>query len=225
MLKRILAAGLAVLMLAGCGAKNKQPNDLPSEASGVEFQFQELSKYAYTMALEPSTFSSQTRTFGINIPEDYDCDFVSETELEDIYTLYPSDHSGGTATITVTTGPNSLSDYFGTDDPKELENLIKPVLFPTEDVHAGRVKAVVEDFEYQMVNNWSGTAFGMNAFFVEFINEDDKEHSLRFFLCNDELNENYYSLAIDADIPMDDKDKVEDYKAMIFSLKLLGSMA
>ena len=126
------------------------------------------------------------------------------------------------AAIKVTTGPNSLAEYFGSEDPKELEDLIKPVLFPTEDVHAGLVRAVVEDFGYQLVNNWTGTAFGMNAFFVEFIDEESKNHALRFFLCNDKLDENYYSLTINADLPMDDKSKIEDYKAIIFSPKMMN---
>ena len=222
MFKRLLAVGLALMVLAGCGTKNRQPNDLPSEAAGVEFQFKELSEYAYTMALETSTFSNQKTMFGINIPDAYDCDFVSETELEDNYILYSSDNSEGSAAIKVTTGPNSLAEYFGSEDPKELEDLIKPVLFPTEDVHAGLVRAVVEDFGYQLVNNWTGTAFGMNAFFVEFIDEESKNHALRFFLCNDKLDENYYSLTINADLPMDDKSKIEDYKAIIFSLKMMN---
>jgi hypothetical protein len=225
MKKRLFAAATAALvMLAACGRQSAAPAPDDSISggelvqSGAEFPFERIEDSVFTMIYEPRSDAVTGVHFGLDMPEGYDTDWTGDAAFDANYTIFDVESSRVLGTVKITTAPPDLAAHYGESDPEEIRNLMLSTFFVTEDVYAGLKKAIVEDFEYDLVLDWTGTAYEWPAFYLEFIDEDAKTRALRFYMCNGEFDEKFYALTINANLPMDDAARLADLRRIIFSL-------
>lgn len=233
-LSGLLAA--LVLLTASCGSKNtplpdskpavpgssavSEKKDTPSDAvrSGIQFAFTDLDDYAFTMMYEPRSDAKTKMPVGLNIPRDYDCEWLGDTEFDSHYNIFEYKTKEELARVRINTAPPDLEAFFKTEDRARIRELMRPSFYPVEDVYTGLKKAVVEDFEYKLITDWTGTAYGWNAFFIEFVDEDTNTHALRFYTGNDAFDEAFYAFEYRADLPADDAAAIALAKDVLFSL-------
>ncbi len=239
---RFLPLMLAVVLaLSACGGESSpassssqaEPASSGRELSGLivdgKFAFASLEDALFTMEYEPASGSVTAQHLGLEFPSTMNTDWVGDQDCVSNYTLYDGTDAPGSektqyGTVTISTAPADLAAYYGTDDPAAQLEAMKAHYFPTADVFEGRKKAVVEDFGYELVFAEQAVfeELGWNGFFIEFINQDTNTRSMRFFVCNDEMNEKYYSFAADVDLPADDEALANRYRATLFSLRVMG---
>ena len=235
MMRTILSLTLAVmvLMTSACVTNGSVPPSSsapPSSASassnasktpvqnGGEFTFAELGDYAFTMMFEPRSDAKNQHPMGVNIPRDYDSEWLGESEFDSYYNIFEYKTKKDLARIRINTAPPDLEGFFKTEDRARIRELMRPAFFPTEDMYSGLKKAVVEDFEYKLVAEQMGTAYGWDAFLIEFIDESTNMHAIRFYTCNDMFDEHFYAFEFKADIPADDAAAIQLARDVLFSL-------
>ncbi len=121
-------------------------------------------------------------------------------------------------TVTVTTVPSDIAGYFGTSDINEIQEQMKPDFFETDNMYNGLKSDIVDGFGYELPVDVTGKAYGWNAFYLEFISRDLGKHSIRFYICNDEMNQDFYSMMIKFDIPLEKEDMIPLMRKVLFSL-------
>lgn len=239
---RIFPLLLAVVVaLSACGTSPAESSSSSQTAQGTsgrelsgliadgKFVFTSLENALFTMEYEPAVGSVTAQHLGLEFPNTMNTDWIGDQDCVSNYTLYDGSDAPGSektqyGTVTISTAPPDLAAYYGTDDPAAQLEAMKARYFPTADVFAGRKKAVVEDFGYELVFAEQAVFedLGWNGFFIEFIDPDTNTRSMRFFVCNDEMNEKYYSFAADVDLPADDEALASRYRATLFSLRTMG---
>ncbi|GKH49242.1 hypothetical protein CE91St46_03530 [Eubacteriales bacterium] len=238
----------ATLLLAACGSNSSSAPEAssgsesaPSQSSapngGVfshlirdgKFVFTPVADAHFTMEYEPPATAVTGQHIGLDFLKTMNTDWLGDQDFIANYTLYDGSDAAGSekkqyGTVAITTAPPDLAEYYGTSDPAEQLERMKAHYFPAADVFVGRKKAVVEDFGYDLVFAEQATfeALGWDGFFIEFIDPATNTRSMRFFLCNDEMNEKYYSFAANVDLPADDEELADRYRATLFSLKTIG---
>ena len=234
-MRTILSLTLAalVLMTSACKPNGNALPSLsapPSSASvsskasenpvqnGGEFTFADLEDYAFTMMFEPRSDAKNQHPMGVNIPRDYDSEWLGESEFDSYYNIFEYKTKKDLARVRINTAPPDLEEYFKTEDRARIRELMRPAFFPTEDMYSGLKKAVVEDFEYKLVADQIGTAYGWDAFTIEFIDESTNTHAIRFYTCNDMFDESFYAFEFKADLPADDAAAIQLARDVLFSL-------
>lgn len=223
MTKRYAAALLAVaLFVTACGRDSSSApvSDAEREPAreSIEFEFADIDNPGYTMLYEPVAGALPQTDYGLNMAQSTDSDWVSDVEFNSNYIIYDSDTKTQRGTVQVRTGPPDPAAQFGTSDPEEITDAMRPSFFPARDVHESLRRAAVEDFGYKLLVEQSGTAYGLSASYIEFVDEESQNHALRFYMSNDQINENFYSMEIRADLPAGDQELIDLYRAIIFSL-------
>ncbi len=247
---RLIALILAgALALTACKASSSSPAPSPSESgasgSGVEplapgefptlvkdgkFVFVPLEQVfpdadlIFTMEYEPAATAVTRQHLGLQFPSGMDTDWLGDAGVNANYTIYDTKDREVRGTVKITTAPPDLAAQYGTSDPAEQLEMMKSSYFPAADVFTGLKKAVVEDFGYELVFAEQAVAesLGWNGFYLEFIDRGTATRSMRFFVCNDEMNEKYYSFTANADLPVDDEEMANRYRSCLFTLVPMG---
>lgn len=244
MIKRFLAAFFAVMMLAACGSNANQQSTADSSSSQGKFDnlipeddtvsdtgnrpivkdgkicFAPIENATFTMDYEPRQASVTKNHFGLNFVKPVDTNWLGDNGLDAMFDIHEYTDNTVFGSVKITTAPADLAEYYGTSDETELAEKMKADFFTAENYYNGYRKNVAEDFGYEIVKEGYGEAFdgGWNAFYVEFIDKDSKNCGMRFYLCNDEINEKFYSMMISVDVPMDDAERINKYRGIIFTL-------
>jgi len=238
MIKRVLAIMLAVMMLAGCqsSAKPKTPSepieiDLASTEGytptiidevvkdGV-MQFKPLDFATFTMDYEPRQGSFVVNHFGLDFVFPCDTNWLGDEGLKAKFDLNEKgvDVYGS---VDITTAPRDFKEYYGTEDMKTIAEKVSAEFITAESYYNETLKAV-KDSGFEVVKEGYGQAFPesdvWNAFYIEYIDSEKNNCAFRLYLCNDEINENFYSMEVKADVPKDETDKVDMFRSIIFSL-------
>ena len=231
MIKRLLCLCLCICLLVSCGSQTNvsepsgadgMPMDFSvSEQSGIKFSFESPEDSIYTMLYEPLSDAKVQAAFGICILDGYESDWTGDTDTTSSYAIYDPETKETFATVTVQTAPPDPKSYYGVTTDEEVLHEMQPSFFTAENFHAGLRKNIVEDFGYDLMIDWLGTAFGAPTGYLEFADPDSGTHSMRFYLCNDNLSEYFYSFTIRADVPAEDEEKIRDLRTMIFSLHIM----
>ena len=222
MSKRFFVLLLALLFLVGCSQSSvPSGSDIFTEQSvreDIDFEFKSLDNYLFSMVFDPRPDALTQLSFGFNIPDGFDADWKGDSEYDAHYAIFEESSQKHIASIRVNTPPPNLAAYYNTDNPNEiLDNMISQ-FFETENAYSGLKSSIVEGFEYDLLVDWTGTALGYSAYYMEFINPDSQSHALRFYLSNDELDETFYAFEFKADSPMDDQEQIDLLRSILFSL-------
>ena len=236
MIKRIAALVLALMLLAACGAKpveksepktfeidlmgNFTPNKIEEVLVDGVFNFQRVEGASFTMDYEPRVDSYVLNHFGLDFGLPTDTNWLGDDATQAKFDI----NEKGTdvyGSVTITTAPKDLKAYYNTDDIKEVAIKVNEEFLTTEKQYE-LLQAEYGDANFEVVMEGIGLAFPeqdvWNACYVEYKNTEDNLRSMRLYLCNDEVNEKFYSLAISADLPGDDEERIEKYRSIIFSL-------
>ncbi|MBP1556674.1 MAG: hypothetical protein J6A76_02045 [Oscillospiraceae bacterium] len=243
MIKRILAAVLAVMMLAACSgnpgstqqaaasSQGKFDNIIPEEdtvsdtgsrdiVKDGKICFAPIENATFTMDYEPRQGSVTNAHFGLNFVKPVDTNWLGDNGLDAMFDIHEYTDNKVYGSVKITTAPADLAAHFGTSDEKLIAEKMKADFFTAENYYNGYRKNVAEDFGYEIVKEGYGEAFegGWNAFYVEFIDKESNNCGMRFYLCNDEINEKFYSMMIQVDVPADDAERINKYRGIIFTL-------
>ena len=242
MIKRVLALMLALMMLAGCGASepasSKEPVKIeigPAEEysptvvdevvkEGV-FQFKPLNGSNFTMDYEPRQGSYVVNHFGLDFVFPCDTNWLGDEGNQAKFDL----NEKGTdvyGSVTITTFPKNYEEYYGTSDKDAVQKKLEEEFVTVADYYAESRNAV-EAAGYELVKVGVGDAFPgtdiWRAFYLEYIDTDKGNCSMHLYLCNDEINEKFYSMEIKADIPKDETERIDMFRSIIFSLKAINA--
>lgn len=232
MIKKGVALLLAMVLLASCQsapsgsstASSSSQSGSSGEAVGhIEngrFVFKQLEDPVFTMDYEPRQGSVTMQHFGLNFPEGKDTDWLGDNGFDTRFDLHENKSSKAYGSVIITTAPADLAAYYNTSDPQEQIDQMKSTFFTTDTYYEGLRKNIVEDFGYELIVDEKGVAFdgGWNAFYLEFIDKESGNHALRFYMCNDQLNEKFYAMTIKVDVPVDDTENLEIYRNILFTL-------
>ena len=235
MIRKSVAMALLIAVLAACGApsagsssgaisSSEAPSATSSESTNLvengKFVFKQIPDPLFTMDYEPRQGSVTMQHFGMNFPDGVDTDYLGDSGFDSVFNLHNAYTDQVYGTVKITTAPADLAAYYNTTDPAELLNQMQATFFTTQNYYSGLRKNIVEDFEYELVIDESGVAFdgGWNAFYLEFIDKDSGNRGLRFYMCNDEIKEKFYSMTISVNVPMDDAQTINLYRDIIFTL-------
>lgn len=246
MIKRIFAALIAVLMLAACSgnpnaqqssadngssSQGKFDNLIPEDDAVADTGSRDIVKdgkicfapvenATFTMDYEPRQGSVTNAHFGLNFVKPVDTDWLGDSGFNAMFDIHEYTDNTVYGSVKITTAPADLAEYYGTSDEKLIADKMKADFFTTENYYTGYRKNVAEDFGYEIVKEGMGQAFegGWNAFYVEFIDKSSNNCGMRFYLCNDEINEKFYSVLISVDVPADDAERINKYRGIIFTL-------
>lgn len=239
MIKRILSLALVLLLIAGCGAKpapaekktfeieiggDFTPNTINEVMVDGAFNFQRIEGASFTMDYEPRVDSYVLNHFGLDFGLPIDTNWLGDDATKASFDI----NEKGTdvyGSVVITTAPMDLKAYYETEDLREIAIKINEEFLTSEKQYEA-LKAEAADKNYEIVMEGCGLAFPeqdiWNACYVEYKNTDDNTRSMRLYLCNDEVNEKFYSMSISADLPEDDADRIEKYRSIIFSLHARG---
>ena len=242
MIKRIFALVMALVLLAACGgAKPVEksepkatfeidlsgeyiPNVIDSVIVDGVFNFQRIETSSFTMDYEPRVDSYVLNHFGLDFGYPIDTNWLGDDDTKAKFDI----NEKGTdvyGSVTITTAPRDFKAYYNTDDPKEVAIKVNEEFLTTEKQYEA-FKAEIAEKNYEIVMEGCGLAFPeqdiWNACYVEYKNSKDNLRSMRLYLCNDEVNEKFYSMAVNADVPEDDAERIEKYRSIVFSLHARG---
>ncbi len=238
-MRRILILLLCLsLLLAGCGgsgspAASSAPVrvELPMDFSVVEqydteFRFSDPQGTYVTMIYSPVEDALLQLDMGMRLFDDFDSDDSPELSGEMVsgYTVYNRKNGDTVATVSIHTAPADPFVYYGVETQEEVARAMQSSYFKTENYYKGLRSNIAEDFNYALTADWTGSAYGLNMFYLEYFDTDKNTDSLRMYLCNDELNGLFYSMELKADVPRGDEALLEKMRAMFFSLKPMGTV-
>ncbi len=198
------------------------PTDFSGQKRDYAFPFEPLDDAVYSMALEASDLAVQQakHMFYLSITDTLDSGYLGEDEWNCRYTIYDLDTEVVYANITVHTTPPNLEGHFGVTGDEAVADELAPYIFTMQDKHDGILRGA-EDFGYEVVLDWSGTAFeGFNVSYVEFLNQDTEMHSIRMYVSNDKIDNLHYAISINVDIPQDDPEMLDLYRRILFSMSM-----
>lgn len=233
MMKKGVALLLALVLLAACqsapsgSSAGSEPASSQSSSAGVSggqvengrFVFKQLEDSLFTMDYEPRTGSVTMAHFGLNFPEGTDTNWLGDSGFDSLFDLHDTQTGKVYGSVVITTAPADLAAQYNTTDPAEQRDRMKASFFPTDVYYEGLKKNIVEDFGYELAVDEKGVAFdGWNAFYLEFIDRESGNHALRFYMCNDEMNEKFYAMTVKVDVPVDDAENLALYRSILFSL-------
>ena len=239
MMKKWIALVFALVMLAACGAssspttssapasESSQPassnnsSEAPLElVKDGKMVFKQLADPLFTMDYEPRQGSVTMQHFGLNFPDGYDTDWLGDSGFDAQFDLHNAKTDKVYGSVKITTAPADLAAYYGTSDPALLLEKMQSSFFTTEEYYKGLRNNIVKDFGYTLSQDAYGVAFdgGWNAFYLEFVDKDTGNCGLRFYLCNDQINEKFYSMMVTVNVPMDEKDTINTFRDIIFTL-------
>ncbi|WMJ83067.1 hypothetical protein ACS3UN_00375 [Oscillospiraceae bacterium LTW-04] len=232
MIKKGIALILAMVLLASCQSAPSSSSAAPSSsqsssssetADHIEngrFVFKQLDDPVFTMDYEPRSGSVTMQHFGLNFPNGTDTDWLGDSGFDTLFNIHEAETDQVYGSVVITTAPADLAAYYNTSDPQEQLNQMKPTFFTTDVYYEGLKKNIVEDFGYDLIVDEKGIAFdgGWNAFYFEFIDKESGNHALRFYMCNDQMNEKFYAMTIKVDVPVNDTENLKIYRDIIFTL-------
>ncbi len=243
MIKRVLALMLAIIMLAGCQSSakpkaSKEPIEIDIGSTegytptvidevvkdGV-MQFKPLDFATFTMDYEPRQGSFVVNHFGLDFVFPCDTNWLGDEGLTAKFDLNERgvDVYGS---VDITTAPRNFKEYYGTEDIKVIAEKVASEFITAESYYNESLKAI-KDSGFEIVREGYGQAFPesdiWNAFYIEYIDSEKDTCSMRVYLCNDEVNEKFYSMEIKADVPKDETEKVDMFRSIIFSLRGMAS--
>ncbi|MFV0496576.1 MAG: hypothetical protein ACK5L0_00185 [Candidatus Fimivivens sp.] len=228
MIKKGIALVFAMVLLASCQSAPASSNSSPEITSHIEdgrFVFKQLDDPLFTMDYEPRSGSATMQHFGLNFPSGTDTDWLNDSGFDTFFNIHEAATDKVYGSVVITTAPADLAAYYNTSDPQEQLNQMKSTFFTTDLYYEGLKKNIVEDFGHNLIVDEKGVAFdgGWNAFYFEFIDEESGNHALRFYMCNDQMNEKFYAMTIKVDVPVDDTENLKLYRDIIFTLHPMES--
>ena len=237
MLKKGVALLLAMVLLASCqsapsGSSAVSSSSQSSSSAGTaghiengRFVFTQLEDPLFTMDYEPRTGSVTKQHFGLNFAQGTDTDWLGDNGFDSLFDMHEAESDKVYGSVVITTAPADLAAQYNTNDPQEQLNQMQSTFFTTDVYYEGLKKNIVEDFGYDLIVDEKGIAFdgGWNAFYFEFIDKESGNHALRFYMCNDEMNEKFYAMTIKVDVPVDDTKNLELYRNILFTLHPMES--
>ncbi len=237
MLKKGVALLLAMVLLASCKSapssssavsSSSQSSSSAGTVSHIEngrFVFKQLDDPLFTMDYEPRTGSVTKQHFGLNFAQGTDTDWLGDNGFDSLFDMHEAESDKVYGSVAITTAPADLAAQYNTNDPQEQLNQMKSTFFTTDVYYEGLKKNIVEDFGYDLIVDEKGVAFdgGWNAFYFEFIDKESGNHALRFYMCNDQMNEKFYAMTIKVDVPVDDTKNLELYRNILFTLHPMES--
>lgn len=233
MIKKSVALFLTIVLLASCRGVDPKPSGSDSSPdssqSGADevvvyvengrFVFRQLEDPLFTMDYEPRPESVTMAHFGLNFPDGTDTNWLGDRGFESLFDLHDIKTEKVYGSVVITTAPADLAAHYNTADAAEQLNQMQASFFTTNVYYEGLKRNIVEDFGYDLVVDEKGVAFdGWNAFYFEFIDKESKNHALRFYMCNDEMNEKFYSFSVKVDVPEDDEENLKLYRDILFTL-------
>ena len=237
MLKKGVALLLAMVLLASCqsapsGSSAVSSSSQSSSSAGTaghiengRFVFTQLEDPLFTMDYEPRTGSVTKQHFGLNFAQGTDTDWLGDNGFDSLFDMHEAESDKVYGSVVITTAPADLAAQYNTNDPQEQLNQMQSTFFTTDVYYEGLKKNIVEDFGYDLIVDEKGIAFdgGWNAFYFEFIDKESGNHALRFYMCNDEMNEKFYAMTLKVDVPVDDTKNLELYRNILFTLHPMES--
>lgn len=192
-----------------------------------KFIFKQIDDPLFTMDYEPARAAKASQHFGLNFYDGIDTDWLGDSENVASFNIYLRADAAENiekteyGSVVLTSAPIDMKAAFGTDDAAEIAEKMKADYFTVESYYNGYKKNLVEDFGYEVVEDAFGVAYeGWNACYFEFINDVDNVRSLRFYSCNDKLDENFLSFSVRIDVPADDTEMLERLKGILFTFHL-----
>jgi len=194
------------------------------EQHDVEFSFAKQEDTYITMVYSPVEDAVLQLDIGMRLFDDFDSDESAALSDEQIsgYTVYYLEGGDTVATVTVRTAPANPYEYYGVTTEEEVARAMQSSFFTSENYYSGLRSNITEDFGYELTADWTGTAYDIPAFYLEYIDTDKNTRSMRMYLCDDQLNELFYAIELKADVPADNKALLEKMRAMFFSLYPMG---
>ena len=242
MIKKGLALVLVMVLLASCqsapasssmassseGAASSTSNSSGTTTGHVEngrFVFAQLGDPHFTMDYEPRSGSVSMVHFGLNFPEGTDTNWLGDSGFDTLFDLHEAKTDKVYGSVAITTAPADLAAYCNTTNADEQVNQMRASFFTTDVYYEGLRKNIVQDFGYELIADEKGVAFdgGWNAFYLEFIDKESGNHALRFYMCNDQMNEKFYAMTIKVDVPIDDTQNLDLYRNILFTLHPMES--
>ncbi|HWP51964.1 MAG TPA: hypothetical protein VN626_09755 [Clostridia bacterium] len=242
MIKKGVVLMLAIVLLASCqssptssstASSSSEAASSSSNSSGVatghfengRFVFTQIGDPLFTMDYEPRSGSVSMAHFGLNFPDGTDTNWLGDSGFDTLFDLHEAKTDKVYGSVVITTAPADLAAYYNTTNPDEQLNQMRASFFTTDVYYEGLRKNIVEDFGYDLIADEKGIAFdgGWNAFYLEFIDKESGNHALRFYMCNDEMNEKFYAMTIKVDVPVDDTQNLDLYRNILFTLHPMES--
>ena len=222
MLKKLFVLlAAACVILSSCSASGdivSQLEDKPTQ-EGIEFPQTPIEgDYAFDLVLEPRPDAVNNKSFTICIPTGFECDWVGDSQFDSNYSIYDAESGIKYASARVNTAPPDLAAFYGTSDEDKIHTDMISQFFAADNMHVGLRNNIVDDFGYELVVDWSGTAFGMDFFYMEFIDEGSSNHAIRFYMSNGIFDNTFYALEIRADLPMDNDELLDKFRETVYSL-------
>lgn len=229
MKRTVIAAAAVLLLLVGCRSKAPVESSIASEAVPATeatgflvdgaFSFAPLAD-AKTISLLPVAAANNQLSWEISLPAGIAAnDPVMIIPTDRLYSLYDTESKTAYGTIILHTAPPDLAAAYGSDDREEQLSAMKPNYFLAADMHEGYRKNIIEDFDYGLMADEFGTAFGGHAYYIEFDNPYDEQYGLRFYASSDVIDENFTSIQVNLNLPRNDRKAVELGRSIIFSLQ------
>ncbi len=233
MIKKGVALLLAMILLASCqsapsSSGSSAPSSSQSSSAGAtgghvengRFVFKQLEDPLFTMDYEPRTGSVTMQHFGLNFPDGTDTNWLGDSGFDSLFDLHEAKTDKVYGSVVITTAPADLAAQYNTSDPTEQLNQMRASFFTTDVYYEGLKRNIVEDFGYELLVDEKGVAFdgGWNAFYFEFVDKESGNHALRFYMCNDQMNEKFYAMTVKVDVPVDDAKNLELYRNILFTL-------
>lgn len=239
MRKKALALLLAAMLLSACGggqAPSSSSEPVEHEISfgeGYEpsvidevvgengvMLFRQAKGATFTMDYEARSGSAMPAHFGLNFVGSCDTNWLGDEGLQARYDLneFGSDVYGS---VVITTAPENPAEYYQTDDESVIKETMAAEFLNTEDTYELR-RGEIEEKGYEIVKEGYGRAFAnlksWHAYYIEFVDTDNGNRSMRLFLCNDDISEKYYSMDISVDVPQDNTELIDKFRTILFTL-------
>ena len=240
MIKKGVILLLAMVLLASCqsapsgsstissssaapsssAAVSSSPDGTENHVQDGRFVFNQIEDPLFTMDYEPRSGSVTKAHFGLNFPKGTDTNWLGDSGFDSLFDLHDATDNKAYGSVVITTAPADLAAYYNTTNPEEQLNQMKASFFTVDTYYEGLKRNIVEDFGYDLIVDEKGVAFdgGWNAFYLVFIDKESGKHALRFYMCNDEMNEKFYAMTIKVDVPVEDTANLALYRNILFTL-------
>ena len=242
MIKKAFALLLAVMMLASCqnpsvnevnnaeAASSKEttvievdpspdgyePTEITEVVKDGVFQFKPVKGATFTMDYEPRNGSYVANHFGLNFVSPCDTNWLGDKGLQAIFDLNEkTDDVYGS--VVITTAPRDFKEYYDTKDKKVIAEKTAEEFLTAENYYNQKRSFLVDEKGFEMIREGYGYAFPnqdiWKAFYVEYIDTTANNHHMILYLCNDEINEKFYSMEIFTAIPADQTEQIDKFRS------------
>lgn len=230
MLRRFLAISLCLCLvsLTACNSGDAKSNSEISKTEASvksEVIFSDIHKYVdeavYTMIFEPVAGAVNKTAIGMDMPMDIDANWLPETQNTENFNITDTVSKKDYAFAKILTAPSNLQEFYKTEDKDKILDEMQSTYFSVKDMHDGLLKNATEDFGYTLVTDWTGKFDTWDFYLMEFIDEEKGIYSIRLVTGNDLMDENYYLFEYKADIPVKEKELIEKYRSIVFSMRTM----